>query len=112
MTKTIKNLLKAKELIEKKLKLNNNLLETIKAIKQDENSLKEENEAYEIVLKLIKRKIKEEYGKWGTKEMTREDLKDYKHNQEWIKERLEYIEELKTSITNITAVLSDMPKRK
>ena len=63
MTKTIKNLLKAKELIEKKLKLNNNLLETIKAIKQDENSLKEENEAYEIVLKLIKKKLKEEYGK-------------------------------------------------
>ena len=63
MTKTIKNLLKAKELIEKKLELNNNLLETIKAIKQDENSLKEENEAYEIELKLIKKKIKEEYGK-------------------------------------------------
>ena len=63
MTKTIKNLLKAKELIEKKLELNNNLLETIKAIKQDENSLKEENEAYEIVLKLIKNKLKEEYGK-------------------------------------------------
>ena len=63
MTKTIKNLLKAKELIEKKLELNNNLLETIKAIKQDENSLKAENEAYEIVLKLIKKKIKEEYGK-------------------------------------------------
>ena len=63
MTKTIKNLLKAKELIEKKLDLNNNLLETIKAIKQDENSLKEENEAYEIVLKLIKKKIKEEYNK-------------------------------------------------
>lgn len=33
MTKTIKNLLKAKELIEKKLDLNNNLLETIKSIK-------------------------------------------------------------------------------
>ena len=63
MTKTIKNLLKAKELIEKKLDLNNNLLETIKAIKQDENSLKAENEAYEIALKLIKKKIKEEYGK-------------------------------------------------
>ena len=44
--------------------------------------------------------------------MTREDLKDYKHNQEWIKGRLEYIEEYKTSITNITSVISDMPKRK
>lgn len=44
--------------------------------------------------------------------MNREDLKDYKNNQTWIKGRLEYIEEYKTSITNITAVLSDMPKRK
>lgn len=42
--------------------------------------------------------------------MTREDLKEYKYNQEWIKERFEYIEELKTNITNITTVLSDMPK--
>ena len=63
MTKTIKNLLKAKELIEKKLDLNNDLLETIKVLRQDENSLKEENEAYEIALKLIKKKIKEEYNK-------------------------------------------------
>ncbi len=63
MTKTIKNLLKAKELIEKKIDLNNNLLETIKVLRQDENSLKEENEAYEIALKLIKKKIKEEYNK-------------------------------------------------
>lgn len=63
MTKTIKNLLKAKELIEKKLDLNNNLLETIKVLKQDENNLKEENTAYEIALKLIKKKLKEEYRK-------------------------------------------------
>ena len=63
MTKTIKNLLKAKELIEKRLDLNNNLLETINVLRQDENSLKEENEAYEIALKLIKKKIKEEYNK-------------------------------------------------
>lgn len=39
MTKTIKNLLKAKELIEKKINLNNNLLETIKVFKK---RLKEE----------------------------------------------------------------------
>ena len=63
MTKSLKNLLKAKELIEKKLDLNNNLLETIKILRQDESSLKEENEAYEIALKLIKKKIKEEYQK-------------------------------------------------
>ena len=42
--------------------------------------------------------------------MTREDLKEYKYNQEWIKGRLEYIEEYKTSITKITTTLSDMPK--
>ncbi|MBQ3415955.1 MAG: hypothetical protein IJH39_11620 [Clostridia bacterium] len=42
--------------------------------------------------------------------MTRKDLKDYKFNQEWIKGRLEYIEEYKTVLTNITTTLSDMPK--
>ena len=42
--------------------------------------------------------------------MNREDLKDYKHNQKWIKGRLEYIEEYKTTITKITTTLSDMPK--
>lgn len=61
MTKIIKNLLKAKELIEKKINLNNNLLETIKVLRQDENSLKDENDAYEIALKLIKKRLKEEY---------------------------------------------------
>lgn len=44
--------------------------------------------------------------------MTREDLKEYKYNQEWIKGRLEYIEEYRTSLTKITSVISDMPKRK
>ena len=42
--------------------------------------------------------------------MTRDDLREYKYNQEWIKGRLEYIEEYRTSITNITSILSDMPK--
>ena len=42
--------------------------------------------------------------------MTREDLKSYKFNQEWIKDRLEYIEEYKTNLTKITTMLSDMPK--
>lgn len=61
MTKSLKNLLKAKELIEKKLDLNNSLLETIKVLRQDENNLKDENDAYEIALKLIKKRLKEEY---------------------------------------------------
>ena len=59
MTKTIKKLLNAKELIEKKINLNNNLLETIKVLRQDENNLKDENDAYEIALKLIKKRLKE-----------------------------------------------------
>lgn len=42
--------------------------------------------------------------------MNRDDLKNYKYTQEWIKERLEYIEELKTQIKKITTVISDMPK--
>lgn len=42
--------------------------------------------------------------------MTREDLKDYKYNQEWIKGRLEYIEEYRSTIEKITTTLSDMPK--
>lgn len=42
--------------------------------------------------------------------MTREDLKDYKYNQEWIKGRLEYLEEYRTTIMHITSTLSDMPK--
>ena len=42
--------------------------------------------------------------------MTREDLKDYKYNQEWIKGRLEYIEEYRSTLDKITTTLSDMPK--
>lgn len=42
--------------------------------------------------------------------MTREDLIDYRFNQEWIKERLEYIEEYKTILTKTTSTLSDMPQ--
>ena len=41
---------------------------------------------------------------------TREDLKDYRYSQEWIKGRFEYIEELRTQIEKITATLDDMPK--
>jgi len=63
MTKTINKLMKAKCLIEKRLKLNNDLIETIKILKQDENSLKDENEAYKIALRLIKRELRKEYKK-------------------------------------------------
>ena len=44
--------------------------------------------------------------------MNREDLKSYKNNQSWIEGRIQYIEEYKTSVTKITSILSDMPKRK
>ena len=42
--------------------------------------------------------------------MNRKDLKDYKHNQEWIKGRLEYITEYESTINKITSMLSDIPK--
>lgn len=44
--------------------------------------------------------------------MTREDLKNYKYNQIWIKDQTEYIESQKETINRLTAILSDMPKRK
>lgn len=42
--------------------------------------------------------------------MNRQDLKQYKYTQEWIKDRTEYIEQYKSTIDNISQVLSDMPK--
>lgn len=42
--------------------------------------------------------------------MKRKDLKEYKYNEEWIKERLEYIDECKSTINKLTTTLSDMPK--
>lgn len=42
--------------------------------------------------------------------MTREDLKDYKNNQIWIKEQMEYIEGQRETINRLNSILSDMPK--
>lgn len=42
--------------------------------------------------------------------MTREDLKDYRYAQKWIKEQLERYEEQRTMVTNITQNLDGMPK--
>lgn len=55
----IQDLLKAKEVTEKKLELNRNLLQTIQAFKQDEEKLQEEIKADKLILKLINSKIKE-----------------------------------------------------
>jgi chromosome segregation ATPase len=41
--------------------------------------------------------------------MTREDLKVYKYNQEFIKDKLEYIEEQKVTLYKITSTINDMP---
>lgn len=43
--------------------------------------------------------------------MNREDLKQYKYTQQLIKGRIEYLQEYKESISNITQILSDMPRR-
>ena len=40
--------------------------------------------------------------------MTRNDLKNYKHNQQWIKGRLEYIEEYRVNVEKITSTLTGM----
>lgn len=42
--------------------------------------------------------------------MNREDLKNYKYNQIWIKDQTEYIEAQKETINRLNSVLSDMPK--
>lgn len=42
--------------------------------------------------------------------MTREDLRDYKSNQIWIKEQMEYIEGQRETINRLNSILSDMPK--
>lgn len=42
--------------------------------------------------------------------MNRQDLKEYKYNKQWIKDKIEYIEELKDSINKLTSTISDMPR--
>lgn len=37
--------------------------------------------------------------------MNREDLKNYRHTQEWIKGRIEYIEQYKCNINKLNSVL-------
>ena len=45
-------------------------------------------------------------------QMNREDLKNYKYNQIWIKDQINYIEAQKETINRLNSTLSDMPKRK
>lgn len=42
--------------------------------------------------------------------MNREDLKNYKYTQMWIKDQTEYIETQKETINRLNSILSDMPK--
>lgn len=44
--------------------------------------------------------------------MNREDLKNYKYSQKWVKRQLEKYEEQKTMVYNITQNLDGMPKAK
>lgn len=74
--------------------------------------------------KQFKRRIKSEYIKCKTMkglrylsncqevQMNREDLKNYKYVQIWIKDQTEYIEAQKETINRLSSILSDMPKRK
>lgn len=42
--------------------------------------------------------------------MNRKDLINYRNNEEWIKGRIEYIDNYKDTVNKLTATLSDMPK--
>lgn len=42
--------------------------------------------------------------------MNREDLKDYKYTQMWIKDQIEYIETQKETINRLNSIISDMPR--
>lgn len=44
--------------------------------------------------------------------MNRQDLKDYRYNQEWISRQLERYEEQKTAALNINQKIDSMPKAK
>ena len=44
--------------------------------------------------------------------MNRQDLKEYRYTEIWIKDRQEHLKEKKTTLENISAIVSDMPKRK
>lgn len=44
--------------------------------------------------------------------MDRKDLIDFSDDKESLKSGLNHIQELKVQITNITSIISDMPKRK
>lgn len=41
--------------------------------------------------------------------MNREDLKKYKYNEQWIKDRTEYIQTYESTINKLTATITDMP---
>lgn len=42
--------------------------------------------------------------------MNRENLKDYKYTQMWIKDQTEYIEAQKETINRLNSIISDMPR--
>jgi len=61
----MKDLQKAKEFIENRIELDNNLLDTIQAIKQDEYKIQEEMNALKTAHKLIIRELRKEYKTGG-----------------------------------------------
>lgn len=44
--------------------------------------------------------------------MTKEELKEYKYNKEYIKDRMNFVEEYSENINKLTTTISDMPKGK
>lgn len=67
MTNSLESLLNSKELINKKIDLNERLLMTIQELKQDETTLQEECKAYRVILNLINKEIRKKRIKGGNK---------------------------------------------
>ncbi len=44
--------------------------------------------------------------------MNREDLKNYKYNQMWIEDQIEYIEIQRERVNKLNNIMIGMPKRK
>ena len=67
MTNSLESLLKSKELINKKIDLNERLLMTIQELKQDEKTIQEECKSYRIIMNLLNKEIRKKRIKGGNK---------------------------------------------
>ena len=67
MTNSLESLLKSKELIKKKIDLNERLLMTIQELKQDEKTIQEECKSYRTIINLLNKEIRKKRINGGNK---------------------------------------------